>query len=77
MLSCSVVLWRARDTANKIGWYVGMCGECSQWMDHCLQQPKAACTSWVHSAQAPRCSARALSQVDPAFCALLRSKLLR
>ena len=48
----------------------------SGWTTLGLPQPKAACTSWVHSAQAPGCSARALSQVDPAFHALLRPKPL-
>ena len=51
----------------------GMCGECSQWMDHTgLPQPKV-----VHTAQAPGCSARALSQVDPVLHELPRSKRLR
>ena len=50
---------------------------CSGWTTLGLPQPKAACTSWVHPAQAPGCSARALSQVGPAFCALPRSRLLR
>ena len=56
----------------------GMCGECSQWIDHTgLPQPKVACTSQVHTVQSPECSARALSQVRPAFCARPRSKSLR
>ena len=42
-----------------------------------LPHPKAACTSWVHTVQAPDCSARALSHVGPAFRALPRSKSLR
>ena len=50
---------------------------CRGWTTLGLPQPKAACTSWVHPAQAPGCSARALSQVGPAFCALPRSKPLR
>ena len=33
------------------------------------------CASWVHTAQVPGYSARTLSQVDPAFRALPRSKL--
>ena len=47
------------------------------WTTLGLPQPRAACVSWVHTAQAPGCSARALSQVDPAFLALPRSKQLR
>ena len=50
---------------------------CSGWTTLGLPQPRAACVSWVHTAQAPGCSARALSQVDPAFLALPRSKQLR
>ena len=42
-----------------------------------LPHPKAACTSWVHTVQAPDCSARALSHVGPAFRARPRSKSLR
>ena len=46
----------------------GMCGSArSKWTTLGLPQPKVACTSCVHTAQAPRCSARALSQVDPVF----------
>ena len=49
---------------------------CRGWTTLGLPQPKVACTSRVHPAQAPGCSARALSQVGPAFHALPRSKLL-
>ena len=49
----------------------------SGWITLGLPQIKVACTSWVHIAQAPGCSARALSQVVPVFHALPRSKLLR
>ena len=52
-------------------------GAHSGWSTLGLPQPKAACASRVHTAQAPGCSARALSQVDPVFCALPRSKPLR
>ena len=48
----------------------------SGWITLGLPQIKVACTSWVHTAQAPGCSARALSQVVPVFHALPRSKLL-
>ena len=41
-----------------------------------LPQPKVACASQVYTAASPGCSARALSQVVPAFCALPRSKPL-
>ena len=49
----------------------------SGWTTLGLLQPKVACTYWVHTAQAPGCSARALSQVGPAFCALPGSKPFR
>ena len=47
------------------------------WPTLRLLHVTAACTSWAHTAQAPGCSARALSHVGPAFCAPPRSKLLR
>ena len=56
----------------------GMCGECSQWMDHTGFAPAhgvCACLG-LHS-QAPGCSSGALSKVGPAFCTLPRSNLLR
>ena len=49
----------------------------SGWTTLCLPQLKVACTFRVHTAQAPGCSARVLSQVGPVFCALPRSKPLR
>ena len=49
----------------------------SGWTTLVLTQPKLVCTSKVHTAQASGCSAVALSQVCPAFCALPWSKLLR
>ena len=42
----------------------------SRWDALGLPQPKAMCTSQVHTAQAPGCSERALSHMDPAFHAL-------
>ena len=48
----------------------------SGWTTLGLLQAKVVCTSRIHTAQAPGCSARALSQVGPAFHALPRSKLL-
>ena len=49
----------------------------SVWTTLGFPQPKVACASWVHTVQAPECSARALSQVGPGFHALPRSKPLR
>ena len=74
-LTCSVVMWRGRDTQTNAA---SMCGECSQRTDHAgFPQPEAACTPQVHAALAPACSASALSPVGPLFQALPRSKLLR
>ena len=47
------------------------------WTTLGLPQLKVACTSWVHTAQAPGCSMKALSQVSPAFRAHSRPKLHR
>ena len=56
----------------------GMCGQCSHlWTTLGLPQPVVLCTFQVHTAQAPGCSVRVLSQVDPVFRALPRSKPLR
>ena len=49
----------------------------SVWATLSLPQFKVECTSQVHTAQAPGCSAWVVSQVRPAFHALSRSKLLR
>ena len=63
-LTCSVVLWRERDTANKCHWRVWAR---SEWMDTWgFPQPKAACTSQVQAAQLPKCSKRAQSHVGRA-----------
>ena len=50
---------------------------CSVWTTLGLPQLMSACASRVYTAQAPGCSAGALSKVGPAFGALPRSKLLR
>ena len=55
-----------------------MCGDCLQWMDHTgFATAQVACISRDHTAQAPGCSAVALSQVCPAFHVVPRTKLLR
>ena len=56
----------------------GMCGECSQCMDHTGFVPAhSMCAFPVYTAQAPGCSAGELSKVGPGLRALSRSKLLR
>ena len=73
-LTCSVVLWEGRNTANK---YHGTCGECSQCMDHTgFVSAHGTCALPVYTTQAPDCSAGELSKVGSRFCALPRSKLL-
>ena len=73
-LTCSVVLWGGRNTANK---YHGMCGECSQCMDHTgFVSAHGTCALLVYTTQAPDCSAGELSKVGSRFCARPRSKLL-
>ena len=49
----------------------------SIWTTLGLPQLKVVCAFRVYTAQAPGCSAGALSKADPAFCALPKSKLLR
>ena len=65
-----------RVTANKYHWHVWEVLPVNgpRWV---LYSPRWCVIPWVHTAQAPGFSARALSQVDPAFHALPRSKLLR
>ena len=56
----------------------GVCGECSQCMDHTGFVPAhGMCACPVYTAQAPGCSAEKLFKTDPEFHALPRSKLLR
>ena len=45
----------------------------SVWTTLGLPQLTAPCAFWVYTAQAPVCSAKLLSKVGPAFCALPRS----
>ena len=48
----------------------------SVWTTLGLPQLTVACAFHVYTAQAPGCTAGALSKADPAFCALLRSEPL-
>ena len=72
-LTCSVVLWGGQNIENKYHWCV--------WGVLVVYGPHCVCAAhsvfWVYTAQAPGCSAGALSKAGPAFCALPRSKLLR
>ena len=74
-LTCSVVLWGGRNTAN----ITGVCGECRS-VSAILGLPPlthGVCAFPVYTAQATDCSAGELSQVGPVLRALPRSKLLR
>ena len=73
-LTCSVVLWGGRNTANKYHWRVR--GVLSVWTTLGLPQIKVAHASWVYTAQAPGYSAGELSKAGPAFPAFPRSKPL-
>ena len=56
----------------------GVCGECSQYMDHAGFVPAhGTCAFLVYTASAPCCSAGVLSKEGPGFHALPRAKLLR
>ena len=56
----------------------GLCGECSQRMDHTGFSPThGMCAFPVFTAQAPGFSAGEISEADPGFCVLPSSNLLR
>ena len=56
----------------------GVCGECSQYMDHTGFVPAhGTCAFLVYTAPAPCCSAGELPKVGPGFRVLPRSKMLR
>ena len=74
-LTCSIVLWEGRNTANNI---TGVCGDCSQCRGHTGFAPTHyLCVFPVYTAQTPGCPAGELSKADPGLRALPRSKLLR
>ena len=57
---------------------IWVCGSAlSGWTTLGLPQSKVVCASWIYTAQAPSCSAKALSQVATMFHALSRSKPLK
>ena len=73
-LICSVVLWGARNTANKYQWCVwGVLAVFGpQWA-----QTHGVCAFPVYTAQAPGCSVGELSKAGPELHALSRSRPLR
>ena len=75
MLTCSFVLWGGRNTANNI---TGMCGECSQCMDHTEFAPLTASVLSQSTLLRLQVALQGeLSKAGPGFCALPRFKLLR
>ena len=76
-LTFSAVLWEKKEGQCKQISLACMGSGHSGWTTLGLPQPKATCASWIHTTQAPGCSAKALFQVGPAFCIFPRSKPLR
>ena len=74
-LTCSIMLWRGRSTANKYHWHVWGFSEC---LGHTgFVHTHSVCAFVVYTAQAPGCSARELPKEGPGLHALPRSKPLR
>ena len=69
------MLWGGRNTANKYHWH--MWGELAVSGPHWVCPTYSMCAFPVHTAQAPGCSAGALSKAGPGLRALPRSKPLR
>ena len=79
-LTCSVVLWGGRNTANKYHWRVWgvLAVSGPHWVCHPPTRPAhSVCAFWVYTAQVPGCSAGELSKVGPGLHALPRSTPLR
>ena len=74
-LTCSVVLWGGRKTANKYPWRVWRVLTVS--MKHWVCPAQVVCAFPVYTAQAPGCSAGELSKAGPGLRAPPRSKPLR
>ena len=74
-LTCSVVLWGGRSTANKYQWPVWRVLTASG--PHWVCPHHGMCAFLVYTAQAPGCSAGELSKAGPGLHALPRSKTLR
>jgi len=73
-LTCSVVLWGGRNTANKYHWRVW--GVLTVYGSHWVTLAHGACAFPVYTAQTPGCFEEELSKAGPTLCALPRSKLL-
>ena len=73
-LTCSVVMWRGRNTANKYHWHVW--GVLAVSGPHWVYPAHGMYAFPVYTAQSPGCSAGELSKAGPGLHALPRSKLL-
>ena len=74
-ITSSGVLWEGGTLKTNT---TGLCGECSQCMDHIGFSPThGMCAFPVYTAQAPGFSAGEFSEAGPGFCVLPRSNLLR
>ena len=74
-LTCSIVLWRGRNTANKCHWCVW--GVMAMSGPYWVCPHSRMCAFPVYTAQAPGCSARELSKTSPGLHALPRSMSLK
>ena len=74
-LTCSVVLWGGRNTANKYHWRVW--GVLAVSGPYWVVPANSVCAFLVYTAQAPGCSAGELSKAGPGLHALPRSKPFR
>ena len=74
-LTCSVMLWGGRNTANK--YHRHMWGVLAVSWPHQVCPYSCACAFPVYTSQAVGCSSRELSEAGPGLCALSRSKSFR
>ena len=74
-LTCSVVLWGGRNTANKYHWHVWGVLTVSGHTE--IAPSHGMCAFPVYTAQAPGCSTGEMSKAGPGLHALPRSKPLR
>ena len=77
-LTCSVVLWGRKNTANKYHWHVWHKARVLTVSGHTGIAPShGMCAFPVYTAHAPGCSTGELSKASPGLYALPRSKPLR
>ena len=74
-LTCSVMLWGGRNTANKYHWHVWECSQCLGRIESAAAHGK--CALPVSTSEALGSSAGELSEAGPGLRALPRSEPLR